>query len=74
LQSSHDASAERLADAGGRAARLCAALRRRLPGCPRHPQRRFLNTGGIITSHGHQIAVRLNRRTYSPILRQATLP
>jgi hypothetical protein len=57
---------------------LCAALRRRLPGyhaaTPDTLQRRFLNTGGIITSHGDQITIRLNRRTYSPILRQASLP
>jgi hypothetical protein len=57
---------------------VCAALRRRLPGystaTPDTLQRRFLNTGGIITSDRDQITVRLNRRTYSPILRQATLP
>ena len=57
---------------------VCAALRRRLPGygtaTPDTLQRRFLNTGGIIETHGRQITVRLSRRTYSPILRQATLP
>ncbi len=57
---------------------LCAALRRRLPGyhaaAPDTLQRRFLSTAGIITSHGNQITVRLSRRTYSPVLRQATLP
>jgi hypothetical protein len=57
---------------------LCAALRRRLPGhataTPDTPQRRFLNTGGIILNHGSEIVVRLNRRTYSPVLRQASLP
>jgi hypothetical protein len=57
---------------------VCAALRRRLPGyhaaTPDTLQRRFLSTGGIITSHGDQITVRLNRRTYSPVLRQASLP
>lgn len=57
---------------------VCAALRRRLPGyhtaTPDTIQRRFLNTGGIITSHRDQITVRLNRRTYSPVLRQASLP
>ena len=56
---------------------VCAALRRRLPGygsaAPDTLQRRFLNTGGIITSHGDQITVQLNRRTYSPVLRQAHL-
>jgi hypothetical protein len=40
----------------------------------RRSARRFLSTGGIITTHGDQITIRLNRRTYSPILRQATLP
>jgi hypothetical protein len=57
---------------------ICAALRRRLPGygtaTPDTLQRRFLNTGGIITSHRDQITVRLDRRTYSPVLRQASLP
>jgi hypothetical protein len=57
---------------------VCAALRRRLPGyhtaTPDTLQRRFLNTGGTIHSHGNQITVRLSRRTYSPVLRQAHLP
>jgi len=57
---------------------ICAALRRRLPGyataTPDTLQRRFLNTGGIIFTRGPQIVIRLNRRTYSPILRQASLP
>jgi hypothetical protein len=56
----------------------CAALRRRLPGyqaaTPDTLQRRFLNTGGIILNRGTEIVVRLNRRTYSPVLRQANLP
>jgi hypothetical protein len=56
----------------------CAALRRRLPGygsaTPDTLQRRFLNTGGIILNRGTEIVVRLNRRTYSPVLRQAHLP
>jgi hypothetical protein len=43
------------------------AQRRRL-------QRRFLNTGGIIENDRRQTTIRLTRRTYSPILRQATLP
>ena len=30
--------------------------------------------GGIIENHQSQIVIRLNRRTYSPILRQASLP
>jgi hypothetical protein len=57
---------------------VCAALRRRLPGygtaTPDTLQRRFLNTGGIIENHGRQITIRLSRRTYSPVLRQASLP
>jgi hypothetical protein len=57
---------------------VCAALRRRLPGygsaTPDTLQRRFLNTGGIILNRGTEIVVRLNRRTYSPVLRQAHLP
>jgi hypothetical protein len=57
---------------------VCAALRRRLPGystaTPDTLQRRFLSAGGIITTHGDQIIIRLNRRTYSPALRQASLP
>jgi hypothetical protein len=57
---------------------VCAALRRRLPGyhaaTPDTLQRRFLNTGGIIEHHHGQTTIRLTRRTYSPILRQASLP
>jgi hypothetical protein len=57
---------------------VCAALRRRLPGyaaaTPDTLQRRFLTTGGIIEHHRGQITIRLSRRTYSPILRQARLP
>ncbi len=57
---------------------VCAALRRRLPGyhaaTPHTLQRRFLSTGGIIENRGNEIMIRLNRRTYSPVLRQATLP
>jgi transposase len=57
---------------------LCAALRRRLPGyataTPDTLQRRFLSTGGIIEHHSDQITVQLDRRTYSPVLRQADLP
>jgi hypothetical protein len=56
----------------------CAALRHRLPGyhtaTPDTLQRRFLSTGGIILNHGDTITVRLDRRTYSPVLRQADLP
>ena len=57
---------------------VCAALRRRLPGyataTPDTLQRRFLNTGGIIEHDRRQTTIRLARRTYSPILRQASLP
>jgi hypothetical protein len=57
---------------------LCAALRRRLPGygsaTPDTLQRRFLSTRGIILNRGPETVVRLNRRTYSPVLRQARLP
>jgi hypothetical protein len=57
---------------------LCAALRRRLPGyattTPDILQRRFLQTSGEILNRGDQIIVRLDRRAYSPVLRQADLP
>jgi hypothetical protein len=36
--------------------------------------RRFLNTGGIIENHRGQTTIRLSRRTYSPVLRQASMP
>ena len=57
---------------------LLAALRQRLPGyaaaSPDTLQRRFLDTPGEITKHGDTITVRINRRAYSPVLRQADLP
>ena len=57
---------------------LLAALRARLPGyataTPDTLQRRFLNTRGEIITSGEAITVRLSRRTYSPVLRQASLP
>jgi len=57
---------------------LTAALRQRLPGyatvTPDTLQRRFLDTPGQIINHGDTITIRLNRRTYSPVLRQADLP
>ena len=37
-------------------------------------QRRFLTTGGHVLARRNQIVVRLDRRTYSPVLRQADLP
>ena len=57
---------------------LLAALRTRLPGyataTPDTLQRRFLDTPGEITTNGNTITVRLDRRAYSPVLRQADLP
>jgi hypothetical protein len=57
---------------------VCAGLRRRLPGyataTPDTLQRRFLSTGGTIIHHNNEIIVRLDRRAYSPVLRQADLP
>jgi hypothetical protein len=57
---------------------VCAALRRRLPGyhtaTPDTLQRRFLSTIGHILNHRNETIVRLDRRTYSPVLRQADLP
>jgi transposase len=57
---------------------VCAALRRRLTGyhdaTPDTLQRRFLSTGGTILNHGDTITVRLDRRTYSPVLRHADIP
>jgi len=57
---------------------VCASLRRRLTGyhgaVPDTIQRRFLSTGGAIVNGGDTITVRLKRRTYSPVLRQADLP
>ena len=58
---------------------VCAALRRRLgtgytTATPDTLQRRFLSTGGTIHNHGDTITVRLNRRTYSPVLRAADIP
>jgi len=57
---------------------VCAALRRRLPGyataTPDTLQRRFLSTSGTIVNRDNQITVRLDRRAYSPVLRQADIP
>ncbi len=57
---------------------LLAALRARLPGyaaaTPDTLQRRFLGTRGEIITNGDVITIRLSRRTYSPVLRQADLP
>ncbi len=57
---------------------VCASLRRRLTGyhhaTPDTLQRRFLSTAGRIVNHQQSIVVRLKRRTYSPVLRQADIP
>ena len=57
---------------------LTAALRARLPGyakvTPDVLQRRFLETPGQIITSGDVVTVRLDRRAYSPVLRQADLP
>jgi hypothetical protein len=58
---------------------LTAAFRLRLPGnyqgaTPDTLQRRFLDTPGEIISNGDSITVKINRRAYSPVLREADLP
>ena len=57
---------------------LLAALRARLPGyaavTPDVIQRRFLETPGQIITTSDTITVRLERRAYSPVMRQASLP
>ncbi len=57
---------------------VCASLRRRLTGyhhaTPDTLQRRFLSTGGLVVNNGDTIVVKLKRRTYSPVLRQADIP
>jgi hypothetical protein len=57
---------------------LTAALRARLPGyanvTPDVLQRRFIETPGKITTTDDVVTVRLDRRAYSPVLRQADLP
>jgi hypothetical protein len=58
---------------------VCASLRRRLgtgytTATPDTLQRRFLHTGGTIINRPDTITVRLNRRTYSPVLRAADIP
>jgi hypothetical protein len=57
---------------------LCAALRKRLPGyataTPDTLQRRFIETSGKIINNDDHITVRLDRRTYSPVLRQSDIP
>ena len=58
---------------------LTAAFRLRLPGNYAHAtpdtlQRRFLDTPGEIISDGDGVTVKINRRAYSPVLREASLP
>ncbi|HZM77967.1 MAG TPA: hypothetical protein VFC19_19790 [Candidatus Limnocylindrales bacterium] len=57
---------------------VLTALGTHLPGyaavTPDTLQRRFLDTPGEIITNGHTITVRLDRRAYSPTLRQSTLP
>jgi len=58
---------------------LLAAFRLRLPGNYAHAtpdtlQRRFLDTPGEIISTSSGITVKINRRAYSPVLREADLP
>ncbi len=57
---------------------VCAVLRRRLSGyaaaTPDTLQRRFLSTGGLILKRGEDIVLRVDRHTYSPVLRHADLP
>lgn len=57
---------------------LTAALRSRLPGyagvTPDTLQRRFLDTPGTIITTSRTVTVRLDRRAYAPVLRQADLP
>ena len=60
------------------ASAVCISLRRRLAGyataTPDTLQRRFLNSPGEIINRGSEIVVRLDRKTYNPVLRQADLP
>ena len=58
---------------------LLAAFRLRLPGNYAHAtpdtlQRRFRDTPGEIITDGTSITVKINRRAYSPVLREAGLP
>jgi transposase-like protein len=58
---------------------LLAAFRARLgtgyaAATPDTIQRRFLDSAGTITVTGDQVTVRIDRRAYSPVLRQASLP
>jgi hypothetical protein len=56
---------------------ICASFRRRLPGhesaTPDTLQRRFFSTAGKIVVDDRSVRVRLDLRTYSPVLRAADL-
>src|SRR5438270_397286 len=60
------------------ASAVCTSLRRRLAGyasaTPDTLQRRFLNSPGEVRNRSGEIVVRLDRKTYNPVLRQADLP
>ena len=57
---------------------VCVALRRHLPGyasaTPDTLQRRFIETSGKILYEDDRVTVCLDRRTYSPVLRQSDIP
>ena len=58
---------------------LLAAFRTRLgtgyhAATPDTIQRRFLDSSGTITVNDNQVTVRIDRRAYSPVMRQAALP
>jgi hypothetical protein len=65
------------ADQGTGSARAAAFRARLGPGyataTPDTLQRRFLDTAGTITADGDTVTVTLNRRAYSPVLRQSDL-
>jgi transposase len=60
------------------ASATCDSLRQRLRGyataTPDTLQQRFLSTAGDITVSNHEVVVTLERRAYSPVLRQAIIP
>ena len=60
------------------ASAVCTSFRRRLAGyataTPDTLQRRFLNSPGEILNRGGEIIVKLDKKTYNPVLRQADLP
>jgi len=60
------------------ASAVCASFRRRLAGyataTPDTLQRRFLNSPGEVLNRGGEVVVKLDKKTYNPVLRQADLP